>query len=135
MTRIREFSLAWGYWIMVFMAGNAFGLPMFTAATEDDPTASAGVYAPIIALSVASIILLEAANSDAKGFRRLPTAFIGLGSMASAYMWMADAADTHPADPTLSVPVLILFGMCALSTLFIPLAIMRAKSEIRKRAG
>ena len=103
----------WGYWVMVGMGIAAFLVPMFGSPTESDPTSSAGVFAPIIALSVGGIIFSEAAFSDSQKFRTRPSYFIGLGSMAAAYMWMADAAGTHPRDPVLTVPVLMLFGIAA----------------------
>ena len=40
--------------------------------------------------------------------------FIGLGSMGSAYLWMAAESDAHPLDPELSVTLAILFAMAAI---------------------
>ncbi len=110
---LRDKILAFCYLSMVGVAIFSFVIPMLGSASADYPAGSAGLFAPIIALSVAATVLLQAAIAKVRQLRRLPPAFVGLGSMASAYMWMADAADTHPMDPALSIPVLMLFGMAA----------------------
>lgn len=108
---LRDNILAFCYLCMVGVAIFSFVIPMTGSASADYPAGSAGLFAPIVALSVAATVLLQGAIANIQKLRRLQPAFIGLGSMASAYLWMADAADTHPTDPALSLPVLMLFGM------------------------
>ena len=58
-------------------------------------------------------------NPGGLRIRLTPGIFIGVGSMASAYLWMAAEADTHPADPALPIVLLILFGLPAVVILAI----------------
>ena len=57
----------------------------------------------------------------------MPSIFIGLGSMGSAYLWMAAESDAHPLDPELPLALAILFAMAAVMV-SIPL-LARSKSQ------
>ena len=59
------------------------------------------------------MILTEAIKAGGLRIRRIPSILIGLGSMGSAYLWMAAESETHPLDPELPVTLAILFAMAA----------------------
>ena len=94
-------------------AAIAFLIPFLNAPTDQDPTGSAGPFAPIVALCVAAMILAESVNGGGLQIRRMPSIFIGLGSVGSAYLWMAAESDAHPLDPELPLTLAILFAMAA----------------------
>lgn len=111
----------WWQWIVAVIAIAAFLAPLVTPPTEDNPTADAGLFAPVIALCVAAMVLTQAAV-QARGLkvRTVPNIGIGIASMASAYLWIADEAETHPLDPELPVVLLALLIAAALATIAIP---------------
>ncbi len=79
----------WVHCIMAAIAIAAFAVPMLTRPTEENPTADAGLFAPVIALCTAAIFFAQAVNTGGLRIRRTPGIFIGVGSMASAYLWIA----------------------------------------------
>ena len=95
----------------------AFVIPLLTPPTDQDSTGGAGLFAPVVALCVAAMILAEALIAGRLQFRRLPSIFIGLGSMGSAYLWMAAENNSHPLAPELPLALAILFAMAAIFTL------------------
>ena len=95
-------------------AALAFMVPILTAPTDQDPTGGAGLFAPVVALCVAAMILTEAIKAERLQIRWVPSIFIGLGSMGSAYLWMAAESDAHPLDPELPLALIILFAAAAL---------------------
>ena len=63
----------------------------FYSSTEENPTGWAGSLAPLIALFTALIALLRSKlNANAKLFPS-PDILIGLGSLFTAHLWLADA--------------------------------------------
>ena len=100
---------------MAVAALIAFMVPFLTPPTDQDPTGGAGLFAPVVALCVAAMILTEAMKAGRLKIRRIPSIFIGLGSMGSAYLWMAAESDAHPLDPELPLALIILFAMAALT--------------------
>ena len=110
----------WWSGVAAAAAAIAFLIPFLNAPTDQDPTGGAEPFAPIVALCVAAMILAEAVKGQGLQIRRMPSIFIGLGSMGSAYLWMAAGSDAHPLDPKLPVTLAILFAMAAL-TLTVPL--------------
>ncbi len=103
----------WWSGVAAVAAAIAFLIPFLNAPTDQDPTGGAGPFAPIVALCVAAMILAEAVKGGGLQIRRMPSIFIGLSSMGSAYLWMAVASDAHPLDPELPVTLAILFVMAA----------------------
>ena len=114
----------WWSGVAAVATAIAFLIPFLNAPTDQDPTGGAGPFAPIVALCVAAMILAEAAKGEGLQIRRLPSTFIGLGSMGSAYLWMAAEGDVHPLDPELPVALAILFAMAAVM-LAVPLIAWR----------
>ena len=110
----------WWSWVAAVAALIAFVIPLFNAPTDEDPTGGAGLLAPVVALCVAAMILTEAIKAGELKIRRFPSIFISLGSMGSAYLWMAGENNSHPLDPELPVALAILFAIPAL-TLAVPL--------------
>lgn len=111
----------WWYSIATVIAIAAFLAPLLTAPSDENPTGGAGLFAPVVALCTAAIVLAEAVNAKRFQFRRIPSMFIGIGSMATAYLWMAAEADVHPANPTLLGAISLLWIVAALATVAMPL--------------
>ena len=107
--------------IAAVAAAIAFLIPFLKAPTDQDPTGSAGPFAPIVALCVAAMILAESVKRGGLRIQRMPSIFIGLGSMGSAYLWMATESGAHPLDPELPLTLAILFAMAVTLTLTVPL--------------
>ena len=126
---LSEAAVTWWQWIVVVAATLAFIVPMITPSTEENPTGDAGLYAPVVALSVAAMILTQAVQSGGLRSRPVPGIFIGLGSMASAYLWIADEAGAHPLNPELPLVLLLIFGLVALTTVAIPIFALMSKSK------
>ena len=105
---------------MALMIVGLFLGAILSESTEEDPAGIAG----LVALCIASTVLAQAVNGGELQIRRAPRIFIGLGSMASAYLWVADAADTHPANLSFLLLLLLLFGVVAVP--MIPLLLNNA---------
>lgn len=114
---LRWFSVEWSHWIMAVVAAAAFAHPMLTPSTEANPTANAGLFAPVIALCTATIVLAQAVNPGGLRIRRMPGILIGVGSLLSAYLWMTAEAGAHPRDPALPIVLFILFALAAVGIL------------------
>ena len=121
--------VTWGYWAIGLIAVAAFVAPLFETATEEDPTAGAGTSAPIIALCTAAVLLSQAVGRGGMRFRRMPSIFIGIGSVASAYLWMASEARVHPFDPQLPLILGILLLLAAFATIAVPLLALSVRQQ------
>ena len=42
-----------------------------------------------------------------------PQLFVGIGGLASAYLWVADATKTHPTNPELPLAMVVIFALAA----------------------
>ena len=111
--RAFEAIVNWWSGLAAVAAATAFLIPFLNAPTDQDPTGGAGPFAPIVALCVAAMILAESVKGGGLQIRRMPSIFIGLGSMGSAYLWMAAESDAHPLDPELPLTLVILFAIAA----------------------
>ena len=122
MNRRKAFEAILNWWSVVAAGAAviAFIIPLLNAPTDQEPTGGAGLFAPVVALCVAAMILTEAIKAGGLQVRRIPSISIGLGGMGSAYLWMAEANNAHPRDLELPLTLVILFGMAAL-TLAVPL--------------
>ena len=88
------------------------------------PEANPSFYAAVIALCVASIALVEYLRSSDSLRTRLITAGVGVGLICSAYLWLADEADIHPANFDLLASVgIVWFLSVVLVLLFFPLVL------------
>ena len=80
----------------------AFVTALRSDITTENPAGEAGLYSPLIALSLLCRLpfLLFAENFvlDAWLPRRARGTFVGVGSLASAYLWIADEAGIHPSN-------------------------------------
>ena len=129
-TFLRAIS-TWWYWTLALIAAVAFATSLFAESTTEDPAGGAGVSAPIVALCVAAIVLSEAMNAGELRIRRLPSIFVGVGGLASAYLWVADAAKTHPANPELPLVLVVIFVLAALAAVAVPLFVLAAQLFVR----
>ena len=112
------------HWVMAVMIVGLFLGAILSQSTDDDPGGIADLVAPIVALCIASTVLAQAVNGGELQIRLTPHTLIGLGSMVSTYLWVADAADAHPADLSFLLLLLLLFGVVAVP--MIPLLLSSA---------
>ena len=105
----------------------AFVAPLFEESTKDDPTGGAGISAPIVALCTAAVLLSQAMTAGGMQFRRIPGLFVGIGSIASAYLWIAAEARVNPFDPELPLVLGILLAAAAVATISVPLLYLSGK--------
>ena len=94
--------------------------------TADDPAGQAGLYAALVALCTAGILLAEAARESK--VRPLPKVCIGLGTLATAYLWIADEAGVHPMNLSLPGSILLLYLLAA-AVFSIPLLLIITGGE------
>ena len=112
--KLAEIGSALGiYWYIVSVI---LGIVTFVAAliaepTADDPAGEAGLYAALVALCTAGIIFAEALMESKDHL--LPKICIGLGTLATAYLWIASEAGVHPKNPNLLGNVLLLYLLAA----------------------
>lgn len=101
------------YWYiaLVILGIFSFIAPLTTEPTADDPAGQAGLYAALVALCTAGIFLTEAAKG--LKIRPLPNVCIGVGTLASAYLWIADEAGVHPTKLSLPGSILLLYLLVA----------------------
>ena len=116
-SKARETIMNWLSPVVPVAALIAFMVPFLIAPTDQDPTGGAGLFAPVVALCVVAMILTEAIKAGGLKIRRIPSISIGLGSIGSAYLWMAAESNAHPLDPELPLALAILFAMAAALTL------------------
>ena len=127
--RVIIYRLRWtfverSHWIMAAVALAAFITSLSASNTEENSTGSAGLLAPIIALCAAAVVFAQATNPGGMRIRRTPGIVIGVSSLFSAYLWIADEIGIHPRDPSLPVLLLLLFAIPAAgilaTALFLP---------------
>ena len=111
------------------IAAAAFAVPLLEESTKEDPTGGAGIYAPIVALCAAAILLSEAMNAGELRIRRIPSFFVGIGGLASAYLWVADATKTHPTNPELPLAMVVIFALASVATVAVPLFVLTTKQD------
>ena len=75
------------------------------------------------------MILAEAVNAGGLQIRKIPGVLIAIGSMASAYLWMAAESEVHPREPALLGTLALLFSLGAVMTLLVPVTALFVKSE------
>ena len=97
----------------------AFYTALTTDGTDEDPAGVAGLYAPLIALSVAFMIVAEAFRLGTRLFVWLRAIGIGVGSSLSAYLWMADEAEVHPSNLKLLFDLSPVLGLGVIFTLLL----------------
>ena len=96
---------------LVILGIFSFVTPLTIEPTADDPAGQAGLYAALVALCTAGIVLAEAARESK--VRLLPKVCIGVGTLATAYLWIADEAGVHPMNPSLPGSILLLYLLAA----------------------
>ena len=89
---------AWWYWTLGLIAAAAFAVPPLEESTKEDPTGGAGIYAPIVALCAAAILLSEAMNAGELRIRRIPS-FL-LASAAWPAPTCGSQTQPKPTPPT-----------------------------------
>ncbi len=103
--------------------------PVCKPVTQEDPTGGAGISAPIIALCTAAVLLSQALGSGGMRLRPTPSIFVGIGSAASAYMWIAAEARVHPFDPQLPLILGILLLLAAIATIAVPFLALSVRQQ------
>ena len=92
----------WVFHFYYALAGFLAIICLIAAFTEppptDSPSASPGFYAAFIVLCVTSIAVLETLRSSESLRQKLVGAGVGVGVTVSAYLWLADESNVHPAD-------------------------------------
>ena len=93
----------------------------------DNPTGGAGVTLPSLHFAPQLWSILESVVTEEQG-RIISKIFIAVGALASSYLWIAEGAKMHPFEPTLSLQLLLLFGLTGLLTVAIPLWVVIGKA-------
>ena len=119
----KELSAKGIYWLWALIIVFAYIIP-FCSSTEENPTGGAGSFAPLVALFTA-MIALSRSKLNAKLFPS-PDILIGLGSLFTAHLWLADAEGIPPFS--LEVPRIIL--LLAISGAILLLVILGARATI-----
>ena len=109
------------YWSALFIAVITFSIALVANPTDKDPSGFAGVSAALIALFTAAMVTAQATNAGKGLIRQVKMFCIGLGAMASAYLWIAAEAGVHPSEPSLPVYLLVIGGLAAPAVVAIPL--------------
>ena len=110
----REISVVSVYCIASVVAVATFIAALRSEETVANPSGEAGLYAPVIALSVATMLLAEVFGVDSRISRRWRAVGIGIGSWLSAYLWMADGAKVHPSNLILLFDLSMLWILAAI---------------------
>ena len=97
--------------IFVFVAA------LRTEGTDENPAGIAGMYAPLIALSVAIVAATGTFGIRHRLILRWRAISIGIGGLLSAYLWIAAEAKTHPSDLRLLSDLALLWGVAAVLSL------------------
>ena len=107
------------YGVAGTVAVIAFYTALTTDGTDENPAGEAGLYAPLIALSVAFMIVAEAFRLGTRLFVWLRAIGIGVGSSFSAYLWMAEEVEVHPSNLKLLFDLSIVWVLAAIWTFLI----------------
>ncbi len=110
---LRRIDVYW-YTIAGIFAVIVFLNALLTDGTEESPSGVAGWSAGMLAMSVAAIVIVEAAYSGSIAVKRWPGVFLGVVAMASAYLWVAAESEVHPANPGLFAGTIGFWLTCAL---------------------
>ena len=116
------------YFIPPVLAVLFFVGALFAEPIEDDPTGEAGLSAAFIALCVAGIVMMKIRGKR----RRLSKLMLGIGALASAYLWVAGESGIHPKNPELlaSISILLIIGaIVAIGIPVVALLVERASSD------
>lgn len=97
------------------VATAAFLAPLLTPPTQENPTADAGLYAPILALCAGALAIAQALRPGGLRFAQAPGVGAGIASLGSAYLWIADAAETHPREPAFPAMLWLLLSITVLA--------------------
>ena len=111
-TNAKESVVAIAHLVPLIMALAVVVTAFSGAGVDAKPSEDSAIQAPTVALTVAAMLILNAVNGDA-GWRRIRVAFIGVGSVLTAWFWLAHDAAVHPADFSLLFGF-GLFGIVAL---------------------
>ena len=119
------------WWFVVATAAAiiSFVMPFLEPPTDQDPTGGAGSFAPIVAVCVGAMIVAEAVRSEGLQIRWKPGICIGLGSMGSAYLWMAAESDAYPRNLELPLTLILLSVMAAVVVTVPMIALGTSKSS------
>ena len=111
----------WLYAALSLIAVIALASALYSEPTKEDPAGGAGSYAPIVALCTAGMVISQLSSSAAPRLRPIQSLCIGLGSIATAYLWHAAEAEVHPSDVALLTNISILFLLAIVATATVPL--------------
>ena len=80
--------------VAIFMV-LAFLTAVISTPTERQPSGEAGLYAPVMAIGVGTLLLLNRTRFGGSRGKLIRELMVIAGSMGSAVLWLADAAETH----------------------------------------
>ena len=124
----------WLYAALSLIAVIALASALYSEPTKEDPAGGAGSYAPIVALCTAGMVISQLSSSAAPRLRPIQSLCIGLGSIATAYLWYAAEAEVHPSDVALLTNISILFLLAIVATATVPLIgiVVRLRDSLNK---
>lgn len=125
----REISGVAVYCTASMVAGGAFVAALRSQVTEGNPSGEAGLYAPVIALSVAAMVFAEVFGVDSRISRRWRAICIGVGSLLCAYLGMADGAKVHPSNLKLLFDISVVWIIAAIASFALVILIVYRDSD------
>lgn len=75
---------------------SAYGLGLLSTLSGDNPAGSTGLFAPIVALSTAMIVVVQKKITSDTNVFILPERAIAIGSIFTAHLWLSDASGYAP---------------------------------------
>ena len=117
------FSIPMGIGIIAILATT------FSASTADNPAGLAGVYAPLVALCTASIAFTQVIHPGGQRQRNVARIAIGLGSIVSAYLWLASESELHPTSLELLRGMGLVILVTATLTVVVPIGMLLSRSH------
>ena len=117
-------NLVMGWWLCIPIF---LGIATVVASVEG-PAESAEVLAPVLALCTALLLFTRYVSPGGRIRRRIADISIGLGSIGTAYLWMASALKVHPISLELVGTLAFLIFLVAVLALIFPMAVWIAQS-------
>ena len=106
----------------IALAGFAFVVP-FLSSVQDDPTNEAGIYAALVALSMAGLIFSESVRWGRPSIRRIRRPAIAACAIGSSYLWLVGETVSDPTKPDLPLAILLVWAL-SLAAVAIPILVI-----------
>ena len=117
-----DFIMGWWLCIPIFL-----GIATIAAAVLDT-TRESVIYAPLLALCTATLIMTRYAIPGGPIRRRIEGISIGIGSIGSAYLWIASDLGVHPTSLELLQTLGFVVFLVATLAFIIPMIVWISKS-------